>query len=456
MKQRTIGKEVSYSGIGLHSGVVSTITFKPAPPNSGVRFIRKDIKNLPVIEADVDNVVEIFRGTTLGKNGVEVRTIEHVLAAVYGLELDNLTIELEGSEPPVGDGSSLLYVTLFEQAGIVEQDEEKRFYTLNTPVYYYAKEEDVYIIAFPSEETRITFTINYQHNMLKSQYISLDVNPETFKREICSARTFCFSHEVDFLKKKGLAKGGSLENAIVIDIDRIYAKDGLRFHNEFVRHKVLDLMGDLQLLGRQIKANIVAIKSGHRHNIGFLRHLKEVLGLKKYPLPAFKDKNIRVLDRTEIEKIIPHRYPFLFLDYVAISNNNVSSPGVHAIGYKYLSGEEEFFKGHFPQHPIMPGVLLVESMAQTACVLFLSRPELIGKLAYFVSIEDTKFRKPVIPPALLEFHIEVLRDRGRTGKIRGKAYSENTLVAESEFLFTLVERERKDNGENSPNSNNIS
>jgi len=454
MKQRTIGKELSYSGIGLHSGVVSTITFKPAPPNSGVKFIRKDIRNPPVVEADVDNVVEILRGTTLGKNGVEVRTIEHVLAAIYGLGLDNLIIELEGSEPPAGDGSSLLYVTLFEQAGIVEQDEEKNFFVLNTPMYYYAKDEEVYLIAYPSDETRITFIVNYQHNMLRSQYISLTLTPETFKREICSARTFCFSHEVELLKRKGLAKGGSLENAIVIDVDKIYAKDGLRFYNEFVRHKVLDLMGDLQLLGRQIKANIIAIKSGHRHNIEFLKRIKEVLGLKKCFLPTFANKNVKVLDRVEIEKIIPHRYPFLFLDYVVISDSIGS--GVHAIGYKYLSGEEEFFKGHFPKHPIMPGVLLIESMAQTACVLFLSRPELIGKLAYFVSIENTKFRRPVIPPTLLEFHIEVLRDRGRTGKIRGKAYSQNTLVAESEFLFTLVERDRRQNGENSPNSNNIS
>lgn len=429
-KQKTITKEISYTGISLHTGNLSTVVFKPAPVNSGIKFIRVDLPDKPIIEMNCKNVLGVIRGTTLGNEDVRIHTTEHLLATFYGLGIDNLIIEINTNEPPVADGSVLPFVQILEKAGLIEQEAEKRYFTLLQPLHYVQDETE--LIAFPSENLRISCTIDYHHPMLKSQYASLLITTETFKKELSSARTFCFDYEIESLKKKGLAKGGSLDNAVVIGMDRIHNKEkSLRFADEFVRHKILDLLGDLYLLGGPLKAEIVAIRCGHSHNIAFTKLLTETLQTKKINFPQVEGQT---LNHEEIKKVIPHRYPFLFLDQVTITNQ------MKAVGYKHLTGKEDFFQGHFPGRPIMPGVLVVEAMAQTSCVLFLAHPERSGKLAYFMSINDAKFRQPVYPGDLLELQIEVLRAREKGGKVKGNAYVNGRLVAEAEFMFYLVNK----------------
>jgi len=427
-RQKTIAKEISYTGISLHTGNLSTVVFKPASVNSGIKFIRVDLPDKPVIEMNCKNVLGVIRGTTLGNEEVRIHTTEHLLAALYGLEIDNLIIEINSNELPVGDGSALPFVQILEKAGLVEQEEEKKYFILLEPLHYVQNETE--LVTFPSEKLKISCTIDYRHPMLKSQYASFLITPETFKRDLAPARTFCFDYEIESLKKKGLAKGGSLDNAVVIGMDRIHNKEeSLRFVDEFVRHKILDLLGDLYLLGGPLKAEIIAIRCGHSHNIAFAKLLAETLETKKIDFPQAEGQT---LDYEEIKKVIPHRHPFLFLDRVTITDE------MKAVGYKYLTGKEDFFQGHFPGRPIMPGVLVVEAMAQTSCVLFLAHPERREKLAYFMSINEAKFRQPVYPGDLLELQVEVLRAREKGGKVKGNAYVNSRLVAEAKFMFYLV------------------
>jgi len=442
--QKTIGKEVTYKGVGLHTGNDTMVRFKPAPPNSGIKFVRVDLDSNPIINGNVKNVVDVVRGTTIGNGSAKIHTVEHLLAALYGLGIDNVIIEIDANEPPVGDGSSLPFVKTLERAGIVQQDEQKRYINITQPIHF--SRDDVHIIAFPSNELKISCTIHYNHPILTAQYASYTINPDVFSKEIAPARTFCFDFEIETLKKKGLAKGGTLDNAIVIGETGIHNK-GLRFKDECVRHKILDLLGDLYLLGGPLKAHIVAVRCGHANNITFIKEIVKFISNnnraqeteKRESLPKMMEggglEGIEELDVEAIKRIIPHRDPFLFVDKVIILE-----PNKRAVGIKNVDESESYLRGHFPGRPIMPGVLIVESMAQTSCVLFLSRPDLSHKLAYFMAINNVKFRKPVLPGAQLMLDVEVIRARERGGKVNGKAYVGKDLVSEAEFMFSLVDK----------------
>jgi UDP-3-O-[3-hydroxymyristoyl] N-acetylglucosamine deacetylase/3-hydroxyacyl-[acyl-carrier-protein] dehydratase len=443
-KQKTISKEVSFEGIGLHTGNMTKAVFKPAAVNTGIKFRRTDLPDSPAISATYHHVLGAIRGTTIGNDTVRVHTVEHILACCSSLGIDNMEICLTNNEPPIVDGSAKVFVEMILKAGIVEQEAEKKYFTLTKPFHYEA--ENVKISAYPADDFQIDCTVKYNHPYLSEQKATVTITKDSFINEIAPARTFCFDYEIEALKKRGLGKGGDLTNAIVIGINEIHNPDKtLRFKDEFVRHKILDLIGDLYLLGCPIKAHIVAERPGHNHNINFAKQLAEFVKTNiAEPNKIEEQKTMenvplhvgKMMDINMIQQIIPHRYPFLLIDKVIIDES-----AKKARGYKCVSGNENFFQGHFPGQPIMPGVLIVESMAQTSCVLFLSRPDLKNKLAYFMAIDNVKFRKPVVPGDVLELRIEVLRAREKGGKIRGEAYVDNALVAEADFMFVIVDRE---------------
>jgi UDP-3-O-[3-hydroxymyristoyl] N-acetylglucosamine deacetylase/3-hydroxyacyl-[acyl-carrier-protein] dehydratase len=437
-KQKTIKKPVTYSGVGLHTGNKTLVTFKPAEVNTGIIFIRTDLPDKPVITASIDNVVDISRGTTIGRDGNNIHTIEHLMAALCGFRIDNIIIEVDGNDLPVGDGSSLPYIKIIEESGILEQNAPREHFVITKPIKY--SSDKAHLVVLPSNELKISCTINYDHPVLRTQYASFDINEETLKNEIAPARTFCFDSEVKQLQAQGLIKGGSIDNAIIVSDKGIYNDLKLRFPDEFVRHKILDLIGDIYLLGRPLKAHIIAICCGHASNIALTRRMKKILDelvIEKKEIIGDRDKFDGIEYGAEgIKELIPHRPPFLFVDRAIISRNELK-----AIGFKYVDPDEYFLKGHFPGSPIMPGVLIVEAMAQTACVLFMSRSGMKGKLPYFIAIDNVKFRKGVYPGDELRFEIEVLRNRLVGGKVRAKAYVKDNLMVEAEFMFALIDRE---------------
>lgn len=438
-KQKTISKEISYSGKGLHTGNNVSIKLKPAAQNTGIIFIRTDLPEKPHIKADISNVLTTIRGTTVGLDEKTcVHTTEHLLAALFVFGIDNLFVEINSNEPPIADGSSMPFVKLIKKAGISELPADKKELAITAPVDY--KNGDVSISAIPSDKLHISCTVVYNHPLLKTHSLNIDITPETFEKEIAPARTYCFDYEIEALKNKGLAKGGSLENAVVISEKKIHSE--LRYEDEFVRHKILDLLGDISLVGASLKMDITAVKCGHKSNIEFA---KMVAAHVNVPVPGSRDnlqkKTLWSLPSGQIKNIddikatIPHRDPFLFLDKVIIVTEEK-----RAVGIKNLTGSEPFFKGHFPEKPIMPGVLIVEALAQTACVLFLAKPELKNKLAYFMSINNIKFRKPVLPGNTLYLDIEVIKAKQKTGMAKGCAYVGGNPVAEAEFTFIVVDK----------------
>lgn len=444
-KQKTLKDPVSFSGVGLHTGSTTKVTFKPAPANTGIKFIRVDQPNSGEIAADIKNLIDVKRGTNIGLGNVKVHTVEHILSALSGLGIDNAYIEINANEPPVGDGSALPFIETLQKTSIMEQDTPRQYYKLKEPVYYV--HEDTSIIAVPADELKISLTIVYNHPLIKSQHASFTITPETFIKELAPARTFCFDFEIETLKKQGLAKGGSLTNAVVIGEKDIHNE--LRFPDEFVRHKILDLIGDLYLLGQPLKAHIIAVKCGHPSNVAFVQKLRELKN-KEAAQPAVKegpkaaansnrfaglDLDKPLMDINEVQKVLPHRPPFLLVDKILKIEEDKK-----AIGLKNVTINEDFFRGHFPGHPVMPGVLLIEAMAQVAGVLLLKKSENAGKLAYFMTIDKVKFRQTVVPGDTIFFEAELLKVKSRTGIVNGKAYVNNSLVAEAEFMFMLVDR----------------
>jgi UDP-3-O-[3-hydroxymyristoyl] N-acetylglucosamine deacetylase/3-hydroxyacyl-[acyl-carrier-protein] dehydratase len=461
--QRTLAAPCTLSGTGLHTGARTTLTIRPSGPNTGIRFKRTDIPGCPEIAADIDNVVDNFRDTTLGKGDVQIRQVEHVLAAVYGLEIDNALIELDSNEPPVGDGSAMPFVEILQAAGFVEQDSPKDFLAIEETIAYADKEKGIDMVVFPSDEFRITFMVDYQNPALGTQYTSMYSLTDEFVKEFASARTFCFLHEVEALYDQGLIQGGNLDNAVVIvdrrlspaELEALARKFGLkqevglgsngilggkqlRHYNEPVRHKALDLIGDLALLGRPLKAHVMAARSGHAAHVALVKQIrklykKKLITTKYQSGPAKKGV---FLDAQAIERILPHRYPFLLVDRIVDL-----VPGERVAGIKNVTINEPFFPGHFPGHPIMPGVLIVEAMAQTGAVLLLDaieEPE--KKLAYFMAIDQVKFRKPVLPGDQMQIEIEMIRSRASSHKMAGKAYVSGELVCEAEFMAAVVNR----------------
>jgi UDP-3-O-[3-hydroxymyristoyl] N-acetylglucosamine deacetylase/3-hydroxyacyl-[acyl-carrier-protein] dehydratase len=441
--QKTIAKEISFSGIGLHTGNRTTVTFKPAEENEGACFIRTDLPERPTIKVNVDNVSEYTRETALGRGEAEVHTVEHLLAALGGLGIDNIIIEVDANEVPVGDGSSAPFVKVLKKAGIVEQKSPKQFYNLRDPLWISEKEKHIKdfkwvsketqeLILLPSNKLRISYLINYDHPFLKTQYATFEISEGVFVKEIAPTRTFCFQEEVEFLKEQGLIKGGSLENAVVIGDKGILNKEDLRFADEFVRHKILDLIGDLYLLRIPLKAHIIAFKSGHALNVKLVHRMQKLEERMFLTISREKGELAEILDINAIQKILPHRYPFLLVDRILELND-----GKRVLGIKNVSINDEFFNGHFPGRPIMPAVLVVEAMAQVGAVLLLSTTGNVGKLAYFVGIDKARFRKPVVPGDQLLFEVETVKVREKTGKMLGKAFVEGKLVAEAEMMFSL-------------------
>lgn len=436
MKQRTIGAPVSVSGVGLHTGEQTTLTFRPAEPGAGLRFVRADLPGhpeIPVCTASAADDCGPLRRTVLRNGSAEVHTVEHALAAVVGLGLDNLTLELTGSEvPEPSEGSAARFAALLEQAGIVEQSAEREPFVIRQPVTY--RDGPVEIFALPGEGLQLGFTIEYDNAVVGTQHRSLQITPQSFKAEIARARTFVLHRDVEALRALGLIRGGSLENAVVVTEEGLLNPEPLRYPDEFVRHKLLDLLGDLALLGRPIEGQIHAVRSGHVHHLRFVRALERAhAGAAE--LETLLDRvHFDILD---IERIMPHRYPFLLVDRILYLKERE-----RVVGIKNVTVNEPFFVGHFPGHPIMPAVLIIEAMAQVGGVLLLNtvdHPE--SKLVYFMAIDNAKFRRPVRPGDQIVFDLRLDKLKSRTCKMTGQAYVRGTLVAEAELLSSIVDRE---------------
>ncbi len=456
-KQKTLANSFKIEGRGLHTGVNVTMNFLPAPENHGFKFKRIDLPNQPVIDADVDLVIDTSRGTLLESNGARIGTIEHALAALVGMDLDNVLIEVNNEEAPIVDGSSRYFVEAIEKAGIVEQKAEREYFEIKEKIRIFDEKSGSEIVALPDDDYRLNVFISFKSRVLNNQYAALDTIRD-FRTEIANCRTFVFLHELEFLLQNNLIKGGELNNAIVIidkeigqeelnrladlfNHERVEVKPQgilnnleLHFDNECARHKLLDVIGDLALCGKRIKGRIIATKPGHGPNTLFAKALKEVY-LDSVAGPPEYDADAEPLyDVTQIKSLLPHRYPFLMVDKI------ISMTDKEVIGIKNITVNEPFFQGHFPNEPVMPGVMLIEAMAQTGGILVLSGLE-EKYSTYFIRIDNVKFRKKVVPGDTLLFKI-VLNSPIRRGiaTMKGVTYVGSKIVAEGEFMAQIVKQ----------------
>ncbi len=460
--QHTIKKSKTLSGVGIHSGHPVNLTFNPAPVNHGIQFKRVDLNGSPPIPADADLVIDTSRGSTLESKGVRVQTVEHVLSAIVGLEIDNILIEIDGPEIPILDGSAQIYIETLLSAGIETQTALREYFNLTEVIRYTDPENKIEIIAVPADEYEVTVMIDYDSPVLGTQHATLS-RIEEFKEEFASARTFCFLHELEPLVEANLIKGGDLDNAIVVvdvvpdagkisqlrkvfDYD-IAVKEGilnnveLRYHNEPARHKLLDVVGDLALVGMPLKAKIYATRPGHAANVAFAKLIKQKIKEQRNSsvAPHYDPNKTPMYDITALEKILPHSYPFLLVDKIMEITDN------HVIGIKNVTRNEEFFNGHFPGNRVMPGVLIIESLAQAGGIRALTvYPDPENYDVYFLKIDNAKFKNKVLPgdTLILKLTLSAPIRRGIC-EMHATAYVGNKMVAEADLVARIVRKEGK-------------
>ena len=431
----TFAKAAALSGTSLHTGEKVTLKVQPAPPDSGIKFRRKDLQEEPIIDARIENLKTVERATTIGEGSVRVHTVEHVLAALSAMGIDNAIVEMDANEPPIGDGSAQPFVELIKKAGVVAQETPRRFFDVREPLHVESKSGAI-VVLLPDDKFRISCT-QAGPNGRFTQFFSTEISPVIFEREIAPARTFVYYEDVQPLMEKNLIKGGSLENAVVVRGDAVLSKEPLRFRDEFVRHKILDIIGDLALVGQRLRGHVIAMKPGHAVNADLVRAImKEQAKTIAMSAPRKFPPGEGGLDINEVMQILPHRFPFLMVDRILGFEGETKCTGV-----KSITINEPYFQGHFPGHPVMPGVLQVEAMAQVASVLLMRIAKSASRIGYFMSADNVKFRKPVFPGDTLFIQAELTKARsGRIAKANCCCMVNDAIVSEGELMFTFLDK----------------